>query len=149
MAMQNAYSLRAADYAKDIALLRAIREPVFVQEQQVPIAMEWDELDPHCDHVLALDSQGQPIGTGRLTPERTIGRMAVLAAWRGQGVGDALLLYLIEIAKAKAWPEVSLHAQVSAIGFYQKHGFSTYGPVYEEAGILHQSMTLPLTKLGN
>jgi predicted GNAT family N-acyltransferase len=71
--------------------------------------------------------------------------MAVLAKWRGKGVGDALLLQLIALARQKQLPSVSLHAQVNAIGFYQKHGFSTYGTTYLEAGIVHQSMTLALT----
>ncbi len=75
-----------------------------------------------------LTPKNRPIGTGRLTPQRTIGRMAVLAEWRGRGVGDALLMRLIALAKAKAWPEVSLHAQVSAIGFYRKHGFTAFRP---------------------
>lgn len=138
------FHIRKADYLADIALLREIRDQVFVREQNVPIELEWDDLDPDCDHVLAIDAQGNAIGTGRLTPAQTIGRMAVLATWRGKGVGDALLLHLIALARQKQLPSVSLHAQINAIGFYQKHGFSTYGPTYLEAGIVHQSMTLAL-----
>jgi predicted GNAT family N-acyltransferase len=140
-----AFLIRKADYHADLAMLRDIRERVFVQEQNVPIEIEWDDLDKDCDHVLAIDAQGQAIGTGRLTPQHTIGRMAVLASWRGKGVGDALLLHLIALARLKQLPSVSLHAQISAIGFYQKHGFSAYGPRYLEAGIVHQSMTLTLS----
>jgi predicted GNAT family N-acyltransferase len=139
------FHIRTADYSADIALLREIRDKVFVQEQNVPIELEWDEVDKNCDHVLAIDALGNAIGTGRLTPTQTIGRMAVLATWRGKGVGDALLLHLIALARQKQLPSVSLHAQIKAIGFYQKHGFSTYGPTYLEAGIVHQSMTLALT----
>jgi predicted GNAT family N-acyltransferase len=133
-----------ADYARDYPLLRAVREPVFVIEQKVPLAMEWDALDPNCHHVLALDQQNNPIGTGRLTPEHTIGRMAVLSNWRGRGVGDALLTRLINKARQLGWPSISLHAQHKAVGFYQKHGFGAHGELYEEAGIWHQSMTLSL-----
>lgn len=143
------FSVRQADFSADYAHLRAVRDPVFVIEQRVPVELERDALDAECLHVLAFDVQNRPIGTGRLTPQHTIGRMAVLPEWRGRGVGDALLLHLIELAKAKAWPEVSLHAQVSALGFYLKHGFTAHGPVYEEAGILHQSMSLQLTADGN
>ena len=146
---QNTYRIIDADYARDLALLRAIREPVFVIEQKVPLDLEWDALEPVCQHVLALDAENRPIGTGRLTPMRTIGRMAVLAAWRGKGVGDALLGRLIALARTAGWPAVSLHAQVDAIGFYRKHGFVTEGEIYIEAGIPHQSMTLDLTSHGN
>jgi predicted GNAT family N-acyltransferase len=144
-----AFRVIDADYERDLALLRAVREPVFVIEQHVPLALEWDTLDPECRHVLALDAEGRPIGTGRLTPMHTIGRMAVLADWRGKGVGDALLGRLIAQARAADWPAVSLHAQVDAIGFYRKHGFVAEGGIYIEAGIPHQSMTLDLTSHGN
>lgn len=128
------------DYATGVEDLRRVRETVFVQEQQVPIEEEWDALDPLCHHVIARDDNGQPIGTGRLTPERKIGRMAVLRNWRGRGVGDALLLALIEAARQQQWPEVSLHAQVGAEAFYARHGFLPYGERFWEAGIEHQSM---------
>ena len=135
-----AFSVEVIDYATGVDDLRAVREPVFVQEQQVPIALEWDELDPLCVHVIARDADGHAIGTGRLTPERKIGRMAVLPDWRGKGVGDALLLALIQEAAKQHWPELHLHSQVSALGFYVKHGFVPYGERFMEAGIEHQSM---------
>ncbi len=134
------FQVETIDYATGIDALRAVREPVFVQEQQVPLELEWDALDPLCAHVIARDAEGRPIGTGRLTPERTIGRMAVLRDWRGRGVGDALLLALLAEAGRRQWPEVSLHAQVSAIGFYARHGFVPYGDRYMEAGIEHLNM---------
>jgi predicted GNAT family N-acyltransferase len=135
-----AFRVEAIDYASGVDDLRAVREPVFVQEQQVPIELEWDELDPLCVHVIARDDAGMPIGTGRLTPEHKIGRMAVLPEWRGRGVGDALLLALIDQAAQRRWPELRLHSQASAVGFYVKHGFVPYGERFMEAGIEHQSM---------
>jgi len=134
------------DYARDLPQLRSIRDCVFVKEQKVPLELEWDALDPLCQHVLARDSDLHAIGTGRLTPQHTIGRMAVLPEWRGKGVGDALLQRLVGIASESGWAEVSLHSQVSAIGFYQKHGFMAYGDIYQEAGIAHQNMRLHLFK---
>lgn len=134
------FRVEAIDYATGVDDLRAVREPVFVHEQQVPIELEWDALDPLCVHVIARDDAGTPIGTGRLTPERKVGRMAVLPAWRGRGVGDALLLALIDAAAQRCWPELRLHSQVSALGFYVKHGFVPYGARFMEAGIEHQSM---------
>ena len=142
------FRVEPADYTVDFKDLRAIREPVFVEEQRVPLDLEWDELDPKCHHVLARDEAHRPIGTGRLTPEHKIGRMAVLKEWRGRGVGEALLLALVERARDLGLPEVSLHAQVDAIGFYEKFGFEAYGERFEDAGIQHQSMKLPLAPRG-
>ena len=68
-----------------------VRQRVFVQEQGIAAELERDALDPVSAHVLALDSDGQPVGTGRLAPDGRIGRMAVLATHRSNGVGEALL----------------------------------------------------------
>lgn len=138
------FRIETVEYDAALADLRVVRETVFVREQNVPIELEWDEFDPLCRHVLARDGAGRPIGTGRLTPERTIGRMAVLADWRGRGVGDALLLALLDEARALGWRELSLHAQASAVVFYARHGFLPFGERFEEAGIEHQSMRIVL-----
>lgn len=136
----DAFAVEPVEYEAALPQLRAVREAVFVREQGVPLELELDELDPLCHHVVARDAQGQPIGTGRLTPERKIGRMAVLAEWRGRGVGDALLAALIDHARRLGWHELKLHAQASALGFYARHGFLPYGERFVEAGIDHQSM---------
>jgi predicted GNAT family N-acyltransferase len=139
------FHVETIEYATGLAELRAVRETVFVHEQQVPLEEEWDALDPLCRHVIARDEAGLPIGTGRLTPEHRIGRMAVLADWRGQGVGDAMLIALIAEARQRGWPMVSLNAQVSAEAFYARQGFIPEGERFMEAGIEHQSMRRTLT----
>lgn len=138
------FRVEPADYVADFKDLRSVREPVFVVEQQVPLELEWDALDPVCQHVIARDAMHRPIGTGRLTPEHKIGRMAVLRDWRGKGVGEALLLALLDRARSLGLREVSLNAQADAIGFYEKFGFVPYGDRFEEAGIEHQAMRLAL-----
>jgi predicted GNAT family N-acyltransferase len=141
------FRVEPADYTADFKDLRSVREPVFVEEQKVPLEVEWDALDPRCHHVIARDAQHRPIGTGRLTPEHKIGRMAVLPEWRGRGVGEALLMALIEQARHDGLREVTLNAQADAIGFYEKFGFVPYGDRYEEVGIEHQAMRLLLPPL--
>ena len=136
------FRIELADYAEHLADLRAVREPVFILEQGCPIELEWDELDPQSVHALARDAAGAPIGTARLTPLPTIGRMAVLAPWRGRGVGAALLQYLIDHARKLGHASLELHAQTHAIGFYERFGFIAFGPEYDEAGIPHRSMRL-------
>lgn len=143
------FRVEPADYTVDFADLRAVREPVFVIEQQVPIEEEWDELDPRCHHVIARDNDNRPIGTGRLTPNHTIGRMAVLPDWRGKGVGKALLLALLDLARQQGWTDVSLHAQTHAIPFYAGFGFVAEGDIYLEAGIPHRTMHLALAPLAD
>lgn len=135
-----AFHVDPVAYSGAFGLLRQVRDAVFVHEQGVPPEVELDAMDPLCHHVLARDIDGRPIGTGRLTPERRIGRMAVLAEWRGRGVGDALLSALIDQARQLGWHELSLHAQTAASGFYARHGFLPLGERFVVAGIEHQSM---------
>ncbi len=134
------FRVELVDFQKALAELRAVRDEVFVSEQNVPVELEHDALDPLSTHVIARLMDGTPIGTGRLTTERHIGRMAVLAPWRGRGVGDALLLALVEQARLRGWRDVHLNSQVSALGFYERHGFQPEGERFMEAGIEHQAM---------
>lgn len=119
---------------------RSVREKVFVMEQQIPLEMEMDKLDELCVHAVATDSDGTPIGTGRLLPDGHIGRMAVVASARGSGVGGQLLQGLMQAAKARGDKRVVLSAQRQAEGFYARFGFRTIGEEYLEAGTQHIEM---------
>ncbi|WP_206858983.1 GNAT family N-acetyltransferase [Lysobacter sp. Cm-3-T8] len=138
------FRVEAVGFEQATADLHAVRDVVFVQEQGVPVEIERDALDPLSRHVLARDAQGRPIGTGRLTPDRRIGRMAVLPEWRNRRVGEALLKALLEQARELRWNEVTLHAQVPAMAFYARQGFLPFGERFVEAGLDHQSMRLVL-----
>jgi predicted GNAT family N-acyltransferase len=118
----------------------AVRREVFVLEQQVPEALEIDEMDAHCVHAVAYDSAGVAIATGRLLPDAHIGRMAVRKQARGSGVGSALLTRLMLIAQQRGEAEVVLNAQIPAEPFYLRHGFVREGAEYMEAGIAHVVM---------
>jgi predicted GNAT family N-acyltransferase len=127
----------------DFAHCAAIRMEVFVVEQKVPPEEELDELDATAVHVLALD-EGEPVGTGRLVFEDNrparIGRMAVRASSRGRGIGSAILLHLMEIARMRGVRTVTLAGQLHAIPFYERHGFTAHGDVFLDAGIEHRWM---------
>ncbi len=116
-----------------------IRFRVFVEEQGVPLEIELDEHDAASLHALAFEGE-TPVATGRLLPDGHIGRMAVLAAWRGRGIGALLLKSLVEKARERGDAQVALSAQVHALRFYRRHGFVEEGGQYVEAGIPHQAM---------
>ena len=121
-------------------LAAPLRFAIFVGEQNVPAGIELDDLDEKSLHAIAFDDAGKAIGTGRLLPEGKIGRMAVVKEWRRRGVGAELLEALVAEAQRRGHAEVRLSAQLQAAEFYRSHGFVAEGKVYEEAGILHQSM---------
>ena len=114
-----------------------IREQVFVRELEIPRTLEWDGKDARAVHLVAESHLGLPIGTARMLASGQIGRMAVLAQWRGRGVGYRLLQTLLEIAKEEAYPNPWLNAQASALAFYEKAGFTRSGNEYLEANIPH------------
>ncbi len=125
----------------------AIREVVFIEEQHVPETIERDAEDARAYHLLAF-AEGHAIGTGRLVvlpaaPESEkgtwgqIGRMAVLQSERKHGVGNQLLAELEGEARRRGLAGVLVHAQLYALGFYERHGYRPVGAVFEEAGIDH------------
>ena len=116
-----------------------IRFAVFVEEQGVPREIELDAKDGQCLHAIAF-AGNDAVGTGRLLPDGHLGRMAVLEAWRGRGVGSRILSALVESARRRGDQEVLLSAQVHATAFYRAHGFVEEGPEYMEAGIPHREM---------
>ena len=126
-----------------------IRKQVFIAEQGVPEELELDELDLSALHALAYQD-GQCVGTGRLVDlgngQAQIGRMAVLPNFRGQGIGREILERLLLAATAEGASSLILHAQLTAMPFYEKLGFVGQGSLYEEAGIPHRNMMLLLPK---
>jgi len=131
------------DWVDKQALIRPIREAVFIREQNVPVELEWDGLDSTCVQLLAF-SGNDAIGTARMTAEGKIGRMAVLSGYRGLGVGKSLLSKMIQLAQKARFPYVVLDAQVSAISFYQPFGFEVVSEPFMDAGIEHRKMKLLL-----
>ncbi len=128
----------------------AIREIVFIEEQSVPESLERDAGDAQAFHVLAMAGK-HAIGTGRLValPQAPdgeqgtwgrVGRMAVLQSNRKGGTGSRLLQALEAEARRRGLAGILLHAQLSAMEFYKRHGYEPYGAVFEEAGMPHLEM---------
>ena len=138
------FAVRLVDWAAAAEPLRAVRTAVFIVEQRIPANLEWDADDARSVHALAADAGGVPIGCGRLLPDGHVGRMAVLAPWRGRGVGAALLLRLVAAAQARGDARVVLNAQVQAMPFYARFGFAPVGAPFVEADIPHQAMARAL-----
>ncbi len=135
-----AFKITETDWVHDAPRLASIRRTVFIDEQGVPEAMEWDEHDAASAHFLATADDGVPIGCARLLPDGHLGRMAVLSAWRGHGVGRGLLDAAVKAARMHGHTLLRLSAQTHAAGFYARAGFVVVGQEYEEAGIPHVAM---------
>jgi len=138
--MNYLYTVRIANWQTDKQALSDIRRKVFINEQNVPEDLEWDEFDSTAHHILAVDNNNNPIGTGRIKPDGQIGRMAVLKQWRNKGIGKVILDELLKIATRSNYPSTYLHAQLTAIKFYEKSGFLINSDEFMDAGIPHKTM---------
>ena len=129
----------------DLTVSLSIRYDVFVVEQNVPVELERDELDATALHFLGRVDD-VPTGTARIVVKDDtgkIGRVAVLKAARGNGLGTALVrTCLDELRKTPGVMRAALGAQLDALGFYERLGFVAYGDVFDDAGIDHRMMEL-------
>ncbi len=149
---------RAAVCDEDMECVRAVRFEVFVDEQNVPIE---EEIDAHDDAPTTLHSlvevDGSCVGTGRVLLDSPghvhIGRLAVLKAARGQGIGVGLMNHLEQRAldvhgESSAGVRrvaIVLSAQEYVMDFYRKLGYEPVtGERYLDAGIWHQDMAKTL-----
>lgn len=132
----------------DLDMAFAIRRKVFVEEQHVSAEEEYDEFEEVSTHFLAY-SDGTPCGTSRWRRTSNgikLERFAVLPAFRGKGVGKALVQAVLnDVFNQQPEPieRIYLHAQVTAMPLYASFGFVAVGPMFEEAGIQHYKMVLP------
>ncbi|MCH7329723.1 GNAT family N-acetyltransferase [Acinetobacter modestus] len=125
---------------------KLIRTQVFICEQGITEADEWDDQDLISQHFVIYD-QDQPIATARLLENNSVGRVAVLKAYRGQGLGQMIMLEIISYAQKQRRSVLTLSSQVHAISFYEKLGFTVQGDSYDECGIPHIEMTMSLNTL--
>ncbi|GAA2832691.1 GNAT family N-acetyltransferase [Kitasatospora sp. CM 4170] len=147
-------TIRVAEGEADLALVHGVRREVFIVEQGIPEDEEWDDLDGTSEHLLAIGPDGAALGTARLIHGEQalkltggiegrvlLGRLAVVRAARGTGLGAELVRAVEAAGIRRGAHEVELHAQVRALGFYARLGYAAEGPEYLDAGIPHRTMT--------
>jgi predicted GNAT family N-acyltransferase len=136
--------MRSASWQDDQDEIVFVRRQVFIIEQEIPESDEWDDADENSSYVLVFSEKRDVVGTGRIEPNGKIARLAVIAEYRGQGVGSAMLTRLVEEARKKGFSQVFLHAQTHALNFYNKFGFVSDEEIFCEGGIPHVLARLDL-----
>lgn len=142
-------ALVTGSWAAHGPLARLVRNAVFIDEQRFSRTDEYDGHDADAIHLLALAPSGAALGTARLlraddTGHSRVGRVAVLADYRGRGIASAMVAHLLSVARWRMDHTVMLSAQVSALGLYQRLGFVAVGARFDDGGIAHQMMQLSL-----
>jgi predicted GNAT family N-acyltransferase len=124
-----------------------VRGQVFVVEQKIDWAIEFDGLDPLCVLFTVYDDS-KPIGAARLYKNK-VGRVATLAEYRKQGVASQLMKKIEEYAKENQMTKLVLHAQKYIEDFYSELGYVSEGDIFFEAEIPHVKMTKDFLKEEN
>lgn len=129
-------------YSQLANLAFALRREVFMLEQGVSHADEYDEHDKDCTHVVTV-LEGEVVATLRILwlPEYAkIGRFAVRQSLRNRGVGSRLFASTLALIGKSGCERIGLEAQIDRIAFYERFGFHAYGDEYLDAGIVHKRM---------
>lgn len=142
--MKRPLEIRVIRNGGDYQAVLAVRKAVFVNEQHVPQALEYDGFDADAVHVI-VSLEGKTIGCARIHAVEgrlKLERVAILKAYRGHGYGKQLMYYLLAYCQAQKAPEVMLHAQYYLKQFYKELGFEPRGEPFLEAGIKHIEMSM-------
>ena len=129
-----------SDHAHAAAAL-ALRQAVFVREQGIDPTLEYDDHDAAARHYLVYHGP-EPVATARWRETEKgikLERFAVLADYRRHGLGARLLAAVLKNV-LPLQKTVYLHAQESAVSFYERNGFVKAGDAFTEAGIVHWFM---------
>ena len=131
--------IKVYNYLPDEAM--EIRIEVFVREQG--FSDHPDDTDKMAHHLVGY-IDGAAVATCRIFASRgsafSLGRLAVLPAYRQRGIGRALLCEAERVARDLGAECLMLHAQAHAEAFYLGAGYTRVGDTDYEQGRAHVHM---------
>lgn len=124
-----------------------LREQVLRRPLDRMLTPEERARDPEGRHFVAA-ADGQVVACTILFPQGDgavrLRQMAVAPAFQGRGVGARLLAFAEERARASGVRSIRLHARSTAIGFYERAGYTEEGAPFDEDGVPHVLMAKTL-----
>ncbi|MBX3256632.1 MAG: GNAT family N-acetyltransferase [Chitinophagaceae bacterium] len=67
-------------------------------------------------------------------------QMAVSSNLQQKGIGATLMNFAENVAREKGYEKLMMHARKSAVGFYQRFGYTISGNEFQEVTIPHYAM---------
>ncbi len=122
-----------------------LRYTVFFEPHGLGPGVVQDELESSSRH-FSLVQDDRLLACARLTLFTSgvakMSQMVVSPACRRQGLGSALLQWIIEVCQGEQVRTIELEARSEKIGFYTRHGFRCRGESYpsRRTGIPHVHM---------
>ena len=132
--------VKYVDNEEELNICFFIRRKVFIEEQNIPEAIEMDDISVNAKSICAILDEDY-VGTARYreTPHGIkLERFAVLKEHRFCGVGKALVKFIFN--NFDQHKNIYLHAQEPVVDFYNSLGFKKVEDKFHEAGIPHWKM---------
>lgn len=145
--MKQELLISLADKDELLTLVYAVRKRVFIEEQQIPAAEEYDEFESASRHFLIQDTvSGEGAGAARWRTTAKgikLERFCVLPGYRYRGLGTRLIQAVMTDIREQLNGDqlLYLHAQQAAVSLYARQGFVAEGDVFLECGIPHRFMS--------
>ena len=131
------------EYKEELGLRNEVlRQPLGLDIKDDDLSSEADEI-----HIGAFDL-GLLIGAAVLAKKDgyfKLKQVAVSEAWRSRGVGKRMCNFAEQIAQKEGFARICLHSRKTAVGFYEKLGYSAVGEEFFEIGLPHMAMEKYLT----
>ncbi|EQC41810.1 hypothetical protein SDRG_00669 [Saprolegnia diclina VS20] len=126
-------------YEAAVALrYEVLRKPLGMQFDPEVLAKEGSDI-----HVGLVDGDAL-LATAMLRPDvdgvAWMKQVAVQPSMHGKGLGRVLIEALETIARQKSFSHIKLHSRATAVPFYKKLGYTTFGEPFDEVGIPHEAM---------
>ena len=129
--------------AEEFYIVKEIRRNIFIKEQNVTEEEEYDGLDKDAIHLIGYFEE-EPVATLRIINHGKsiqIGRVSVLLAYRGLGIGKKMMIEALNIINIESkGKEIYLESQLDKIHFYEKFGFIPVGENFYDARMPHKKM---------
>lgn len=118
---------------------RVLRAPLGLTLSEEDVRGEEQQI-----HVVAVDERGEAVGCVLIAPAADgtarIRQMAVQEDFRGKGIGAGLMAHSETIARALPARKLTMHARLSARGFYERLGYRVTSDVFMQVTIPHVAM---------
>ncbi len=138
--------IRFIENKDELERILDLRYDVFTGEQNIPTEIEHDNKEDEAEHIIVFDDD-KLIGCARIRfidSRAKLERIIVVKGYRGRGIGNKIMDFLIQHAKSKDIKEAYLIGQSRLKPFYGGKGFKTRGEEFIIAEIPHFEFYLPL-----
>ena len=115
-----------------------LRRPLGLSFTQEELELEKDNIHLGCFDDERLEGCCMLVPIDKSTIQ--LRQMAVISGLQGKGIGKVLMQFAENISRDLGYKKLIMHARKTAIGFYEKLGYTKVGDEFLEVTIPHFAM---------